>query len=119
VVKSTIDKKTAEPFVKRLESLEERKDDFKANCKEECDEVSEDQASVYEEAKANGVDPKGLKLYVRRRKLERKINKLDDDVTPEVQAAYIGLVDALGSLIALDGKKKKASGDGSEARPHH
>lgn len=116
MAKVTIDEKAALLFVKRIEALEDRKDQFKADCRSECDEVTQDQVSVYDEAQTSGFDKKALKRYVKRRRLERDINDLDAGLEPEQQAQFVGLVEALGSLIALKPKKKAA--EAGEARAH-
>jgi uncharacterized protein (UPF0335 family) len=118
VARVRIDKSVAEPLLKRIEALEDRKDDLKAKCKEGCDEITADQVSVYEEAEAAGIPKRALKGLVKERKLAKKIKEIDDEMSPEEQAAYVGLVEALGEFAKLPLGKAALKRAEGEARPH-
>ena len=61
-------------------------------------EIKEDQKEIYDEAKAKGIPKKALRLNVKRRELEKKIDGIREDLEGDEQDDYDLLAHALGDL---------------------
>lgn len=88
----------AEPFLRRIENLNDDIAAKKQACADECKEVREDVKLVLEEAKEAGITPASLKALVKHREMERKQRKLADKLDIDERAAFEHLVEALGEL---------------------
>jgi uncharacterized protein (UPF0335 family) len=86
----------AQPFLERIERLEDEKDVFKADCRERCKELSGEQKSVYEEAEGAGVNKAALKGIVKRRKLQKKVDAIDDDFDMDEASQFAAFMTAFG-----------------------
>lgn len=69
-------------FIERIENIAGEKDDLSA-----------DQREVYAEAKANGWDPKIMRIIVRRRKMDKSVRD-EQDALVDTYSAALGMLPA-------------------------
>jgi uncharacterized protein (UPF0335 family) len=88
-------------FVTRIENLHADIASIMGKAMQECKTVQEDIKSVYAEAKDDGIPKKALKSVIKVRDLERKADKLRDDLDEDAQNEHDLLRHALGDLADL------------------
>lgn len=88
----------AQGYVKRIETLLFEIDRLREAHQEDCKPYRDDIKSIYDEAKDHGVDPKALRAVVRYRGLERKQQKIEDDLDSAERHLFDQLVVQLGDL---------------------
>jgi uncharacterized protein (UPF0335 family) len=84
-------------FIERIERLEEEKSG-----------IGQDIKDVFAEAKANGFDPKIMKLVLRIRKMDAQEREEQEEML-DLYCGALGM--AAGSLDELAGKTEKATAD--------
>lgn len=113
-----IDVDVATPYLNRVENLEEEIESERSAFMKKCKSIRGDIKDVLDEAKDAGVPKKALKAIVAKRKLERKINKLADNLDEEDEVAFEQLAEALGTLIDLPlGEAALAAHGGNGSAP--
>lgn len=91
-------------FVDRLERLNDDIQAEKDLCKEQCIPIKADIAEVMDEAEEAGIPPDLLKGALKRRKLQRQAEKVEDKFLGMRKDQYHALLMSLGELgqAALD-----------------
>jgi hypothetical protein len=91
---------TAKPFVEELEDHQATLDRFRGEYMARCKGVREEMKETIKSAKEAGVATRALRALIKRRVLEKKINKIEADskFDPDEVTMYQQLVDAFGAL---------------------
>lgn len=108
--------KRAQPFLERIERIEEEKESEKGAFMERCKAFGEDIKEIYGEAKQDGITVKALKGIVKRRKLEKKIDAIDDAMDLDEQAQFAALALAFAGTPFGEHAKKRAEEAAEDAR---
>lgn len=88
----------AQPFIERIESIDEDLASLQGTYMAQCKARREDKKTIYGEAKDKGLATRALKGVVKARRLQRKIDAIDDDFDIDESAAYRDLSEGLGPL---------------------
>jgi uncharacterized protein (UPF0335 family) len=89
-------------FVGRIEECNQEKMREHMAYMGKCKEINEDISDILDEAKAKGIPKRALRLNVKRRQLESKIDDIREDLEDDEQDDYDLLMHALGDLADTD-----------------
>lgn len=119
---NTIDGK-AKPFIDRIENIDKELESLRGKYMAECRNLQEDRKEIFIEVKDAGLPVKAVKVFLKHRKLERKLEGLGAGLDVDEAAAYEQLCDALGELGAAAAKRAGfdpgVDGNEKDLRPRH
>jgi uncharacterized protein (UPF0335 family) len=122
LAKNSLEGKAA-GYLERHENIEKEIQSLLGKVKQECRELRGDQREICVEVKDAGIPVRSFKGFVKKRRLEKKIDEIPAGFDIDEAAAYNTLVDALGELgkaAAMAGAPKAtdpAADDERDFRP--